>query len=323
MSKISASRFRQRPIRRAKKVAYDVFLPPCSIWEPVNWAKLGEGEEMRQQRDRKRRFSATSKSSPVVLYGEITDGGCFLFRSSVELLLLSLSTCALLSPPCCTIITSPSAVNELFPLFHHPCTVLSSLLSFPSLLPQSSLPSFLITSPPPFQRGRTPAARVLISLIGGVRMQFHLSSPLHSSTGHSITFRCSDADVAVFGCRWQRVEGEGEGTPLMMSRRLSRSLTLFVSFFLATCQKTNLSFFFPSACFSLCLISPSESDYPSLIPPSSLSSSRSLFLLPTNIPCLIEGRGEGVFWTDWILYWYSNNSPRGDEAGHCLSSLMC
>lgn len=120
--------------------------------ELLNLAKLGEGEEMQQQRDRKRRFSATSKSSLVVLSGEITNGlgggCCFLFRSSVELLLLSLSTCALLSPPCCTIITSPSAGNELFPLFHHPCTVLSSLLSFPSLLPQSALPSFLITTPP-------------------------------------------------------------------------------------------------------------------------------------------------------------------------------
>lgn len=147
-------------------------------------------------------FQPQANPLPLSSMGKsLTGGGCFLFRSSVELLLLSLSTCALLSPPCCTIITSPSAVNELFPLFHHPCTVLSSLLYFPSLLPQSSLPSFLITSPPPFQRGRTPAARVLISLIGGVRMQFHLSSLLHSSTGHSITFRCSDADVAVFGCR--------------------------------------------------------------------------------------------------------------------------
>lgn len=42
-------------------------------------------------------------------------------------------------------------------------------------------------------------------------MQFHLSFSLHSSTGHSITFRCSDADVA-------SVEGRRVGrTPLTMS----------------------------------------------------------------------------------------------------------
>lgn len=32
---------------------------------------------------------------------------------------------------------------------------------------------------------------------------------------------------------------------------------------------------------------------------------------------------EGLFGTDGILHWYSNNSPSGDKAGHCLSSLLC
>jgi len=69
-------------------------------------------------------------------------------------------------------------------------------------------------------------------------MQFHLSSPLHSFVGHSISFRCSDADVAVL------VDGDKEGgeegrdsanDELLPSRSLP---------FLHCLSKTNLFFTF-------------------------------------------------------------------------------
>ena len=163
MSKISASRLRQRPISRAKK---------CSVWHVyaallcLRAVKLSKTWRRRRDAAATRQKETFSSHKQILsrrpLWGNHRWGWvgvgvgcgwwwcCFLFRSNAELPLFSLSTCALLSPPCCTIMTSPSAVNKLFPLFHHPCTVLSSLLSFPSLLPQSSLPSFLITPLPPF-----------------------------------------------------------------------------------------------------------------------------------------------------------------------------
>lgn len=181
--------------------------------ELLNLAKLGEGEEMQQQRDRKRRFSATSKSSLVVLSGEITNGlgGGVLFSFSLKCWAASAFSVHLCPP-------QPSLLHDnnlpicwkwTFPSF--PSSVHCPLLPFVFSLPPTSIsPSiFPHYHTPLFHCGRTPAARVLISLIGGVRMQFHLSSPLHSSTGHSITFRCSDADVAVFGCRWQRGRERG------------------------------------------------------------------------------------------------------------------
>lgn len=150
MSKISASRFRQRPIRRAKKVAYDVFLPPCSIWEPVNWAKLGEGEEMRQQRDRKRRFSATSKSSPVVLYGEITDGGGGLFSFSLKCwaaFAFSVHLCPS-QPSLLHDNNLPICCKRTFPSF--PSSVHRPLLPFVfSLPPTSIIPSIFPHYQPP------------------------------------------------------------------------------------------------------------------------------------------------------------------------------
>lgn len=57
-------------------------------------------------------------------------------------------------------------------------------------------------------------------------MPFHLSSLLHSSARHSITFRCSDADLALVGCQWQRGEERG-GTALMMSCCHASSVFLF------------------------------------------------------------------------------------------------
>lgn len=97
------------------------------------------------------------------------------------------------SPFCSSLSTHPSFIS----------IILTSLTPF--LSPHCPyFPSSLILALSP-STGRTPAGRVLISLIGGVRMQFHLSSPLHSSAGHSITFRCSDADEAVL------VAGDEEG----------------------------------------------------------------------------------------------------------------
>lgn len=136
--------------------------------------------------------------------------------------------CALLDPSCSTIFISPSAVITF---------ILRSSLLFSSLTPwtcvlpsqPSSLPplpifSIFSSNPPPtltVAHLHLPAElrRVSISLIRGVRMQFHLSSPLHSSAAHSITFRCPHADEAV-------LVGWEEGMALMTSRCLQNQTSL-------------------------------------------------------------------------------------------------
>ena len=104
----------------------------------------------------------------------------------------------------------------------------------------------------------------------------------------------------MLGCRCGRVwlsvterEGEGEGTPLMMSRRLSRSLSLFFSFFLAACQKTNLSFFFPSACFLFVLFTHLSQTIPPWSPrlPFHLPAPFFCYLQIFRVSSKAEGRG--------------------------------
>lgn len=194
--------------------------------------------------------------------------------------------------------SSASSSSSAIPLF-------SCILSLLSLLPQSqphhafhlphypphppSSPYPHFPSPPPPCCRQNSYRPLLISLIGGVRMQFHLSSPLHSSVGHSITFRCSDADVAVLVVN-DKEGGEGRDGA-NDEPPSSRSLTLF---FLPVKTKSLflrcLFSHFPYSvcvCFSfprLCLIYPSESENLSLILLSSFHHRLFLtsFLLPTK-----------------------------------------
>lgn len=234
-------------------------MTPLLIWMLLNY------NSSKTQRDI---FSHKQNSLPATApflrlpSGEITDRGgkksgemLFSFCSSGVLPLLSpplLSTCALLSSSCSTIIIWPSAVIKLslfFPscsslfttFFFYPSSDFETILSIQFLCSPTSSPFLLSPPPPPSfvsswispccipHYAPDPHASVspwlpspfhsccpqdsnrplLIGLIGGVRMQFHLSSPLHSSVGYSIMFRCSDADVSVNdkeggGREWRR-----------------------------------------------------------------------------------------------------------------------
>lgn len=158
----------------------------------MSGVKIGRRRDAAATR-RKETFSATSKSSlpdtaPSILSGEITNSEareerCFLCTQVL---------CWPLRPPVPSSSTSflqhnnnlPICCNQTSPLLIHPRFLCPPPFVFPHPRSQPHhpchLPHYL---PPPLPRLARPAGRLLIGLIGGVRMQLHPSPALHSSAG--------------------------------------------------------------------------------------------------------------------------------------------
>ena len=169
----------------------------------------------------------------------------------------------------------PVCCNQTFPSSsrHHSLVPSSFPASLPLLHPLlAPLPQL-----PPHRPHQNPNRLLLIILIGGVRRQFHLSSPLHSSAGHSITFRCSDADVAAVVGGEEGGANDEPPSPRSLGLSLLRlsNPNLFLFFFLPLFSP--LDQLPPPPC--LCPIYPSESLHLSPpIPLHCLSPSFSRFL---------------------------------------------